>query len=113
MPPNELERQIPVLRRAEDMAWCTMEQTFYFFGGQDTGTFGLIFQTAQYFDDTWQWDGKHWTQLQHIGPAARWPAGLTFDSVRKRSVLFGGFNQTGNFGDTWELYDPDAKVGGS
>lgn len=23
------ERQIPVLRRAEDMAWCTMERTFY------------------------------------------------------------------------------------
>jgi hypothetical protein len=83
------------------------------FGGQDTRTFGLIFQTAQYFGDTWQWDGKHWTHLQDIGPAARWPAGMTFDSVRKRSVLFGGFNQTGNFGDTWELYDPDAKVGGS
>jgi hypothetical protein len=32
------------------------------FGGQDTGTFGLIFQTAQYFGDTWQWDGKHWTR---------------------------------------------------
>jgi hypothetical protein len=47
------------------------------------------------------------------GPAARWPAGMTFDSVRKRSVLFGGFNQTGDFGDTWELYDPNAKVGGS
>ena len=30
MPPNGLERQIPVLGRAEDMAWCTMEQTFYF-----------------------------------------------------------------------------------
>jgi hypothetical protein len=38
---------------------------------------------------------------------------MTFDSLRKRSVLFGGFNQTGNFGDTWELYDPNAKVGGS
>ena len=29
MSPNGLERLIPVLRRAEDMAWCTMEQTFY------------------------------------------------------------------------------------
>ena len=52
------------------------------FGGQDTGTFGLIFQAAHYFGDAWQWDGKHWTQLQDIGPAARWPAGMTFDSVR-------------------------------
>ena len=82
------------------------------FGGQNTSALGFPGALTEYFADTWQWDGKHWTQLQDIGPAPRLPAGMTFDSARNRSVLFGGSNQTGNLGDTWELYDPNAKVGG-
>jgi hypothetical protein len=76
------------------------------FGGQDPGS-------QDCFGDTWQWDGKHWTQLQDIGPAPRFPAGMTFDSARNRCVLFAGYNyQSGSLGDTWELCDPNAKVGG-
>jgi len=71
------------------------------------GSSVLLFggQGAGYFSETWLWDGKHWTQLQDIGPAPRSPAGMVFDSGRNRSVLFGGGNQGGSLGDTWELYD--------
>jgi hypothetical protein len=30
---------------------------------------------------------------------------LAYDNDRGRSVLFGGSNQTGFLGDTWELYE--------
>src|SRR5438046_9739955 len=62
-------------------------------------------QGSAYFGDTWDWDGKHWTQLQDIGPGPRAPAGMVYDSDRGHSVLFGGVSQNAYLGDTWELYD--------
>jgi hypothetical protein len=71
------------------------------------GTKVLLFggQGAGYFGDTWGWDGKHWTQIEDIGPGPRMLPALAYDSDRGRSVLFGGSNQTGFLGDTWELYE--------
>jgi hypothetical protein len=57
------------------------------------------------FGDTWSWDGKHWRQIQDIGPGPRGSAAMAYDSDRSRSVLFGGFGQSGFLGDTWELYE--------
>lgn len=55
--------------------------------------------------DTWSWDGKHWRQIQDIGPGPRGWAAMAYDSDRSRSVLFGGNGQSGFLGDTWELYE--------
>jgi hypothetical protein len=60
------------------------------------------------FDDSWAFDGTHWTQRQDIGPAGRYNHGMAFDSARQTIVLFGGYAGTSSgqatelLGDTWE-----------
>src|SRR5262249_9427922 len=56
--------------------------------------------------DTWEYDGRTWTQLTGAGPSPirQWSA-LAFDPGRGRAVAFGGFDLS-NFallGDTWEF----------
>jgi Galactose oxidase, central domain len=47
-----------------------------------------------------------WTQKEDIGPSARFGHAMTYDSVRSRTVLFGGRlvigGQTQSVDDTWE-----------
>jgi hypothetical protein len=47
-----------------------------------------------------------WTQKEDIGPSARFGHAMTYDSVRSRTVLFGGSlvvgGQVGSVNDTWE-----------
>jgi len=64
------------------------------------------------FRNTWEWNGRHWTQRQDIGPGPRWLHGLAFDSKANRLVLFGGLSEffpnagsTEARGDTWESSD--------
>ncbi len=56
-------------------------------------------------NETWVYDGGRWTRLDTTGaPPARRFAGMAYDPVRDRVVLFGGVAQPGSaFGDTWEL----------
>jgi hypothetical protein len=47
-----------------------------------------------------------WTQKEDIGPSARFGHAMTYDSVRSRTILFGGSlligGQPGSVNDTWE-----------
>jgi hypothetical protein len=47
-----------------------------------------------------------WTQKEDIGPSARFGHAMTYDSVRSRTILFGGGlligGQPGSVNDTWE-----------
>jgi hypothetical protein len=62
--------------------------------------------------NTWEWDGRHWTQRQDIGPGPRWRHAMAFDRARSRIVLFGGVRifaapndpalADNVLGDTWE-----------
>ena len=74
------------------------------FGG--INTFDASSASAQLFATTWEWDGKHWTLKQDIGPGARRWHAMAYDSQRKHMVLFGGSGSpdvTKNLlGDTWE-----------
>ncbi len=45
---------------------------------------------------------QSWAQLASTGPSARGHVALAYDSLRGRTVLFGGLAQTW-LGDTWEL----------
>ncbi|HEX6943204.1 MAG TPA: kelch repeat-containing protein [Gemmatimonadaceae bacterium] len=55
-----------------------------------------------FFGDTWEWDGSTWTNMTPaVSPAARAWHAMTYDSVRGRTVLFGGYNGS-QLGDTWE-----------
>src|SRR5205807_2469554 len=64
------------------------------------------------FGNTWEWDGKHWTKRQDIGPGPRWRHAMAYDSARGRIVLFGGLRVAGAgegladslLGDTWEHF---------
>ncbi|MBI2396151.1 MAG: hypothetical protein HYV09_41695, partial [Deltaproteobacteria bacterium] len=53
--------------------------------------------------DTWEFSGSAWSQVATTGPLPRYAAGLAYDRVRKKTVLFGGRPASGGpFGDTWE-----------
>lgn len=68
----------------------TSTSAILFGGGDSSGPKG----------DTWTW-ASGWTKLDDFGPAARFLAAATFDTVRNQVVLFGGAANTA-FGDTWE-----------
>ncbi len=71
------------------------------FGGADA---------TQVRGDTWGWDGQRWSLLDTAGPEPRTFPAMTYDSLRKRVVLFGGnrvlFGKTPDdnryLRDTWE-----------
>jgi N-acetylneuraminic acid mutarotase len=54
----------------------------------------------EYWDDTWAWDGRAWTELQ---PARRPPprAASRLAALGGDLVLFGGIGQDGLLDDTW------------
>jgi len=87
----------PPARWAHAMAYDNDRQRTILFGGL-TGT-----TTA--FDDTWEYDGRTWTQVTSSPrPSARWDPGLAYDLLNKRMVLFAGMDWDGQFGwvdDTW------------
>jgi Galactose oxidase, central domain/Kelch motif len=53
--------------------------------------------------ETWEWNGVRWIQRQNMGAYPRDSHSMTYDSDRKRVVLFGGLGKSGILGDTWEL----------
>ena len=87
------------------MTYDSVRRKVVLFGGNRV-LFGNNPEDNRYLDDTWEWDGKRWTQINVLGPPARAEAVLVFDKARGRSVLFGGHNRTEKgriwLGDTWE-----------
>jgi hypothetical protein len=81
------------------------------------GASGLI-GGSQVFFDTWQFDGKLWTQRQDIGPGPLYSAAIAFDVSRTAVVLFGGLSafplaDTALSGDTWESTVPAGGTAGA
>jgi hypothetical protein len=67
------------------------------------------------YNKSWDWDGRHWTQRQDIGPGHRWGHAMCFDSRRSSLVLFGGTSifpaaPEGVLGDTWEHRDTSTPI---
>jgi hypothetical protein len=56
---------------------------------------------ADYFADTWEWDGEAWTQMADTGPVGRSAHAAAFDSKRQHVVLYGGIQATQMLHDTW------------
>ena len=60
--------------------------------------------------DTWQWASGAWSKVHELGPSPRRGHAMTYDTERKRIVLFGGEVETTTggmpvvqrLGDTWE-----------
>jgi hypothetical protein len=87
-----------------------------------TGTRVLVFGGLPSMEDgaipmgnTWEWDGRHWTIRQDVGPGPRWDHAMAYDTVRRRTVLFGGAATApgqpfGPLGDTWEQFERGATA---
>jgi hypothetical protein len=80
------------------------------FGGASGAT--PLTQFARAFGYSWEWDGKHWTARQDMGPGPRFGHAMAYDSRRKRVVLFGGARAacgeppaTKQLRDTWEQFE--------
>src|SRR5262249_19842960 len=85
-------------------AMVAMSSTLLLFGGLSSTATD---PPGGVFADTWEFDGRYWTQRQDIGPGPRHDLSMAFDSVRNRAVLFGGLRRaatdiTAVLGDTWE-----------
>lgn len=95
---------VPAPRTFARLAYDQGRQAALLFGGMDP-------QTGTLLTDVWQFDGSTWRELLATGPVGRRGFGFVYDTLRERSVLFGGLNQsfqgvtdTWKFGPTWETY---------
>jgi hypothetical protein len=88
--------QSPVAREFAVMAYDSLRgQTVLFGGGAGS--------TPYYFRDTWVWNGTAWTQKSPaLSPPAVVGAAMAYDSIRDRTVLFGGSQYDGSSSGTWE-----------
>lgn len=88
----------PPARDQHEMVYDSARGRAVLFGGTGGGTGGAL-------NDTWEWNGTRWTEVTPSGPR---PQGrifhaMAFDSVRRRTVLFGGRLETEvDVQDTWE-----------
>lgn len=93
-------------RDSHAMAYDSLRSRIVMFGGQDSST-----SPWTLYNDTWDYDGSAWIFNAPVPPglAPRWGAYMVFDSVRGRSVLFGGTDNSSGRNDTWE-YDGAAWI---
>lgn len=90
----------PLGRYYACMAYDTVRQRTVLFGGD------ALEPTPGFSNETWEWDGREWTQIDDTGPPGRGYAAMVFDRERECLVLFGGGVYVGAdwqpLGDTWE-----------
>ncbi len=95
---------VPEARDGHSLVYDSSNQKVYLFGG---------WNGAKEFDDTWVYDpgANTWTELRPGGsiPAARDSQAMAFEAKTGKVILFGGWSQTTDFGDTW-IYDPGANT---
>src|SRR5215472_8467911 len=78
----------PGQRAHHAMAYDSDRGVTVFFGGE-IGKSG----SEQYFNDTWEYDGTAWRQINvpDPKPGPRSFHAMAYDPVRKRVVMYGGF----------------------
>jgi hypothetical protein len=91
----------PSPRARFGMAYDTARQRAVLYGGT-----GIIGHQPQYSDETWEWDGQGWhLRTPTARPPLRAQTAMAYDSIRGRTVLFGGSGVAAGMpyhGDTWE-----------
>jgi hypothetical protein len=91
----------PSGRGVHRMTYDSNRQRVVLFGGEQARPL------CSRFKDKWEWDGEYWKQMNDLGPLARSAHTLVFDSIRQRTVCFGGLSNISDsssaFGDTWEM----------
>jgi len=90
----------PPPRFQHAMTFDSVRQEVVLFGGMAFNSSGSV---VVFFQDTWTWNGTAWQQRTPASqPSARRGAGLAFDRVRGRAVLFGGIDSSHPWVDTRE-----------
>ena len=92
----------PSLRDDAAMAFDGTRNRVLLFGGRGP--------SAQPLNDTWEWNGAAWLQLNPVNnPGPRHSAAMAYDVARNRVVLFGGASSLPGtrFDDTWEWNGTD------
>ncbi len=89
----------PLPRRVHRMVFSFTTGKTFLFGGGVTGLGSTV------LDDTWEYDGNDWTQLNPASsPPARWAHGLVEDLNTGNMVVFGGsIGTSSHLQDQWEF----------
>ena len=99
----------PTTRMGAGLAYDSIRSRTVVFGG------GIPLSQSPR-DETFEFDGARWRSRDSVVvPPARWSSAMAFDSVRGRTILFGGYDfpQVYHaFDDTWE-YDGSVWVRGA
>jgi hypothetical protein len=97
---TQMQNTGPAPRASHAISFNSARQRTVLFGGATSGVNG------QPFNDTWEWDGSDWGQVDDGGPSPRASHAMAYDSVRARLVLFGGVGLARiGLADTWERDD--------
>ena len=98
---SEIAVSGPALRNNHAMAYDSGRGVTVLFGGWNN--------VENYaYGDTWEWDGTTWTLVDAgdpngvDAPSPRYVHAMAYDSDRGVVVLFGGRDEMGRLGDTWE-----------
>jgi hypothetical protein len=70
------------------MAYDSARMRTVLFGGSPE--LGALFSSADLDRDTWEFDGLTWTRTATLGPPGRIGAPLTYDPIRRRTLVYGG-----------------------
>jgi hypothetical protein len=90
---HEIKTTAPSARAEACMVYDSRRRCMVLFGG-----YRRVEGKNSRLRDTWEWDGKTWKQVSTSGPSPRNGATMTYDSIRRRAILFGG---NGPSGETW------------
>jgi N-acetylneuraminic acid mutarotase len=94
---------VPAARAGHSLVYDPVSKRVILFGG---------WNGVNQYNDTWAYDPvtNAWTNLRPGGrvPAARDSQAMAYDPTSKRMILFGGWNTTMEYNDTWS-YDPAAN----
>ncbi len=107
----------PPARGGAQMVYDSQRAVCVLYGGTSPSAIG-----GPSFSDTWEWDGSTWTQrTTATAPLRSGRYGMAYDSVRGRTVVYGGVQSTmllGASNQTWEcdgtnwlLRNPGANPG--
>jgi hypothetical protein len=92
----------PPLRGNSMMANDSATGKSLLFGGIKTEN-----NLSTFFDDTWLFDGKSWSEVKSsLRPPGRWGHVIFFDTKLQKFILFGGYDGKTALNDLWEISVP-------
>jgi hypothetical protein len=97
----------PSSKHVSEIIYDAQKNRTVLFGGLRYENWGGGCDTQIYFDDTWEFDGTDWIEINtKSSPTARMYPGVTYDPERNVTLMFGGKNIDLGcpLNDTW-VYD--------